>query len=99
MSTFHVPRSKASIKQNRFQFTMPDDPKRVYDIPLLKYLPPKLAVEASELSEIAFTKLLFETYMPDAFDQFEDSEQLQAFMAAWSEASNVTPGESSASPA
>ncbi len=48
---FQVPKSKASIKQNRFEFQMPGSDK-TYSIPLLKFIRPSLTVKIGELSEI-----------------------------------------------
>lgn len=95
---FAVPASKQSIGQNRFEFTLPSAPKKVYSVPLLKYLRPALIVKADTMSELAFTRLLFDEYMPEAFDKLEDADQLQALMEAWQEASGIDAGESSASP-
>lgn len=95
---FAVPASKQSIGQNRFEFTLPDDPEKMYSVPLLKYLKPALVVKAETMSELAFAGMIFEEYLPDAFDKFEDAEQMQAFMEAWGEASGISTGESAASP-
>lgn len=95
---YTVPPSKKSQKQNLFEFCLPDS-DQVYAVPLLQYLKPSLMLAAEDLSEVGLAKLLFDTYLPEAFDRFEDAEQLTAFMDAWSEASGVTPGESPASPA
>lgn len=113
MPVYEVPRSKASIKQNRFEFKMPDGKK--YSVPLLQYIKPSLAqkFDESDLSvdengnlvggdtKEAFDliRLLLDTYFPEAdlFAQFEDAEQFGAWMTAWGEASGVTLGESEAS--
>lgn len=113
MSVYQVPKSKASIAQNRFEFKMPDGKKR--SVPLLEFIKPDLALKIAELEitidaegnrttdpqETAkFVSLVFETYFPgeNLFSQFEDSEQFANWMGAWTEQSGVTPGESSASP-
>ena len=93
---FEVPASKASIKQNRFEFHIPGN-RTVFSIPKLGFLKPALALRVSELSEIAAAKVLFDELLPEAFDLFEDTEQLEAFMAAWQKASGVGVGESQAS--
>lgn len=95
---FAVPKSKQSIKQNRFEFTLPDDPKKIYSVPLLKFLRPAFILQAESLSELAFARLLFDEYLPEAFEKLDDADQLQALMQAWQEASGITAGESSASP-
>ena len=94
---YEVPKGKASVKQNRFEFRMPGKTK-VYSVPKLQYLKPSLALKLDGLSEIDAARLLFAEYLPEAFDQFEDGEQLQDFMAAWTDASGVGLGESGASP-
>lgn len=93
-----VPRSKASLAQNRYRFLMPEPDETVYDVPLLKFLKPSIVLAADELSETAFIKLLFSEYLPGVFDRFEDAEQLSDFMAGWSAASGISTGESEASP-
>jgi hypothetical protein len=93
---YQVPASKASIKQNRFEFQLPGS-KKVHSVPLLKYLKPSLALELEEASELAAAKILFNEYLPEAFPQFEDAEQLEAFLEAWKDASGIGVGESGAS--
>ena len=46
---FEVPASKASIKQNIFEFTIPGS-KKVYSLPLLQYLNADLATEMAVIS-------------------------------------------------
>lgn len=94
---YEVPKGKSSLKQNRFEFKMPGRAK-VYSVPLLQYMKPSLALKLDGLSEVEAARVLFAEYLPEAFDQFEDGEQLQDFMAAWTEKSGVSPGESEASP-
>lgn len=93
---YQVPASKASLKQNRFEFQVPGT-KKIYSVPLLKFLKPKLAFTIQAASEAEAAKALFDEYLPEALDKFEDAEQLGAFMEAWSEASGVSVGESKAS--
>lgn len=93
---YEIPKSKASIGQNRFEFRFPDS-DRVHSVPLLKYLKPSLAMQIVESSEMVGARMLLDTYLGETFEDFEDSEQLQAFMAAWQEASGIALGESQAS--
>jgi hypothetical protein len=93
---FQVPASKASIKQNRFEFQLPGS-KKVHSVPLLKFLKPSLALELEDASEVAAARILFNEYLPEAFAQFEDAEQLGAFLEAWKDASGIGVGESEAS--
>lgn len=91
---YQVPKSKASIKQNRFQFQIPGSTK-VHELPLLKYLPIGIAARLEESSTLAETLEVFgET--ADIVGTL-DSEQLEALMAAWRAESGVTEGESPAS--
>ena len=96
MAVYEVPKSQASLKQNRFEFKLPGSPK-VYDVPLLKFLKPSIAFEIADLSEIELARRLFAEYLPEASQKFEDADQLAAFMSAWTEASGIAPGESKAS--
>lgn len=93
---FEVPRSKRSKSQNQFEFRFPDD-DRTFNVPLLQYIRPALALEFTNGNDVAAVKALFNEYLGDSFGMFEDSEQLQAFMAAWQQASGVSMGESPAS--
>lgn len=47
--TFQVPASKASIKQNLFEFTLPDDDK-VYALPKMQYLDADLSADLTVLT-------------------------------------------------
>lgn len=91
---FQVPQSKKSIRQNRFEF---DIDGTTYSIPLLKYAP----VEAAEAFENdkPIRALMLAANDKAAADIIRslDGEQFQALMDAWTEASDVTPGESPAS--
>ena len=93
---FQVPPSKASIKQNRFEFSLPGS-KKVYSVPKLGFVNPSLILQMEGESEAAAVKALFDEYLPEAFPLFEDSAQLEVFMGAWKEASGVSLGESEAS--
>lgn len=93
---YQVPASKASLKQNRFEFQIPGS-KKIYSVPLLKFLKPALAFRIESATEVEAASALFDEYLPEALEKFEDGEQLGAFMQAWAEASGVTVGESKAS--
>lgn len=100
---FAVPASKRSLKQNRYEFTIPGDKKK-YSIPLAKYLPSG-AVE--RMGELADQVSIFDIL--SFFDDSEvtegtaaavrklDNEQIMALMADWQKESGITVGESSAS--
>ena len=93
---FEVPAPQASIKQNRFEFTLPGS-KKVYSVPKLQFVKPALALSFGELSEVQVANLLFGEYLPDVFPLLEDSTQLEALLNAWKEASGIGVGESGAS--
>jgi hypothetical protein len=114
MPTYEVPASKASIKQNRFEFKMPDGKK--YSVPKLEYIKPSLGMKFAELEvetdpetgeqsadvqqTMELVRSVFQTYFPDkdVFGLFEDSEQMADWMNGWTEASGVDLGKSQASP-
>lgn len=91
---FAVPQSKKSIKQNRFEFEVGGE---TFDVPLLKFAP-VAAMEAFENGK-NITGFLMTADSDRAREALRgmDSEQLDALSDAWSEASDVTPGESAGS--
>lgn len=100
--TFTVPKSKASIAQNRFSFQIG---AKKYSIPLLRYLSGEkievisAAEEKGGMAAVAAAYGLFgESGTPagDAVRQL-DQEQLEALTSAYMDASGVSVGESSAS--
>lgn len=93
---YEVPKSKASLKQNKFEFKFPGNAK-VYSVPLLTFIKPALALRLGQMSEIQIAAEIFSVYLPDATDQFEDATQLEDFMEAWKKASGIDLGESEAS--
>jgi len=94
---YQVPPSKASVKQNRFEFGLPGS-KKVYSVPKLQFVKPSLALTFGELTEVQVANLLFAEYLPEVFPLLEDGSQLEALLNAWKEASEgVGVGESSAS--
>ncbi len=96
---YQVPASKASIKQNRFEFSLPGS-KKVYSVPKLQFVKPSLALSFGEMTEVQVANALFTEYLPEAFPLLEDSSQLQALMEAWqAESEGVGVGESEASAA
>jgi hypothetical protein len=93
---FTVPASKASIKQNRFEFKMPGD-RSTYSVPKLQFVKPSLVLQLDGNKKADIVRLLLDHYVPDLTEKFESIEQLVALYEAWAEASGITPGESSAS--
>lgn len=111
---YAVPPSKASVKQNRFEFTVPGS-KRVHSVPKVQYIKPAYLKQLQDIADgagegDALTKeqqvalyqaqlAMFEHYVPGFTDLFDDSEQIGELMAAWQAESNISLGESSASSA
>ena len=109
---YQVPPSKASIKQNRFEFTVPGS-KKVHSVPKVQYVKPAFLAELQRIADgagegdtltqgqqVALYQAqmrLFEHYVPGFADLFDDSEQIGELMAAWQAESNISLGESSAS--
>lgn len=94
---FQVPKSKASIRQNRFEFQVEEGGK-TYDLPLMKYLPVRV-IEAMNDTDRSFGALLSAFGDGEAAEAVRDldAEQLNALMEAWEEESGITAGESAAS--
>jgi hypothetical protein len=94
---YTVPASKASIKQNRFEFKVPGD-RKVYSVPKMKFLKPSLILDIDqEQKKSGVLRRLLEVYHPGLFDQFDDISQVEALYNAWGEASGIQVGESSGS--
>lgn len=100
--TFVVPKSKASIKQNRFDFQIGS---KKFSVPLLKYIDGEKVDQMAEaegkggIAAIAAAYGLFGDPGTPAGIAVRtlDQEQLEALTNAYMEASGVTVGESSAS--
>lgn len=92
---FEIPKSQASIAQNRFEFTFPGSKKK-YSLPLLKFIRPSLIRDIGQLDEMdGFSKILTEYYPnEDLFAKFDDADQFEAFIEAWKDESGVSLGES-----
>lgn len=89
---FHVPPPTGAT----FEFTLPGD-DTVYRIPLARNLKPTFALRLNGLSEGDAGALLMEELLPGVLDKLDDLEQLEALIRAWTAASGVSVGESSAS--
>lgn len=90
---FQVPASKRSIKQNLFEFTIEDT---TYTVPKMKYLPVRVIAEMETGGLKAVLAAFGDEKAVEAVGEL-DSEQLEALTSAWSDESDITPGESSAS--
>jgi hypothetical protein len=110
--TFQVPKSKASIRQNQFPFRVPGE-KKDRTLPLMQYLNAETRHRFSQSSALAqaagdditpdmvaaagqLQYDLIEQHHP-GLHKLLDGDQIDALVAAWVEASSVTPGESPAS--
>lgn len=96
--TYKVPESKRSVKQNRFEFELPDGTE--VSIPKAKYLTIGQIETLQTLgTEVKLTDLLDLFNEPGSAEAVRtlDAEQLQDLMTAWQEDSGLTLGESSAS--
>lgn len=95
---FEVPQSKKSIRQNRWEFTIPGE-DGTFDVPLMKFAS-IAAMEAFEAGKES-TGLILAADNERARDAIRslDADQVTALLDAWSEASGVTVGESQGSPA
>lgn len=95
---YQVPPSKASIKQNQFEFKLPGD-RKTYSIPKLQYLKPSLIdrFEDGSTPKTDLLRSIFDHYHPGLWESFDDLDQARGFFDAWGEASGITAGESSAS--
>lgn len=90
---FQVPPSKRSIKQNLYEFVIED---KKFTVPLMKFLPVRVIAEMETGGLKAVLAAFGDEDAVAAVGEL-DSEQLEALTTDWSEASNITAGESSAS--
>lgn len=92
---FEVPKSKRSIKQNRYQFKLDG---KTFDVPKAQYLPLRAAKLFDEEKFIAGFLELAEgnKALEDALLGL-DGEQLNALMEDWQKESDVSLGESDTS--
>lgn len=96
---FQVPESKRSLHQNQFEFQLPGD-DTIFRVPKAKYLTSGEVEKLSDKASIAFTDILsiFGKDEAAALAIRElDTEQLEALMEAYTDASGMSLGESSAS--
>jgi len=95
---YAVPKSKASLPENRFEFHFPPS-KRKYSIPHLKFIRPSLAQEIEPMRELQAVRHIINAYFPDEdlVAKFDDQEQFEAWVEAWKKASGIGLGESEAS--
>lgn len=92
--SYTVPDSKKSIKQNRFEFVVAS---KEFSVPLLKFLPVSAAAAFERGDPVEGILEGCDTQSARAAILSLDGEQFDAFIHAWSEASGIELGESSAS--
>lgn len=98
-TVYRVPRSKASLAQNRFQFQLESEIDKLGDkapvrvIPLIKYLPPSLALKVEMMTPQQAIIAIFDVYEKDVLDNFEGLDELEDVVKAWGAASGITLGE------
>lgn len=96
---FQVPESKRSLNQNQFEFQLPGD-DTVYRIPKAKYLTSGEVEKLSNSTRVTFSDILTlfgkDEAAATAIREL-DTDQLEALMNAYTEASGMSLGESSAS--
>ncbi|WEV59672.1 hypothetical protein OZX67_03805 [Bifidobacterium sp. ESL0728] len=100
---YKIQQSAAKKPENQFEFQMPDSDK-VYSVPLLQFISPKLILSLGDVSDpssqMTFTQKLLEYYSTDGMpllDLFDDGQQMMDWFEAWQEASTISLGESKAS--
>jgi hypothetical protein len=91
---YTVPKSQASIAQNRFVFKMPGEAKQ-RSVPLLKFIKPSLVEALDGGEKFAVVRGLLDEYVPGVYDQFEDMEQITDFYTEWAKQSGIDMGKSS----
>lgn len=100
---FKIPPPAGSLKKNRFEFELGEE---VLSLPKLEFVPPEGEDYLDESSEKGLTRYQFiQGFMaaidPDLGKKVAAArlarDQLYALYDAWTSASKVTPGESSAS--
>lgn len=95
---FAVPKSRADLPENRFEFTFPGSRKK-YSIPLLKFIRPTLAADIQLMGDVEATRHIINAYFPDEdlLAKFDDQDQFDAWIEAWRAESGIGLGESEAS--
>lgn len=94
---YQVPASKASIKQNKFEFKVGTT---THSLPKFKFLPLSVieTIEGSDESVTAYLSIFGEKGTPvgDAIRSL-DTDQFTNLIKAWRDDSGIEPGESVAS--
>src|SRR4051812_4106163 len=97
---YNVPPSKASLKKNRFEFTLPgvleEGKLRELSVPLLGFIKPELIIGLEGRSKIEAMRDIVESYYPGSTKGLEGGDQLLGLYNAWAEESGIELGESGA---
>ncbi|HEY4268417.1 MAG TPA: hypothetical protein VGM94_09525 [Galbitalea sp.] len=91
---FEVPKSKRSLKANRFPFKIGT---KSHDVPLLKFAPVEATLLWEQGRDTAGLLACCDKPEVEAALRTLDSDQLDALSDAWIAASRVSPGESESS--
>lgn len=96
---YEVPVSKASIKQNKFEFK---SGAKTYSLPKLQYLSLNQMAPFESIGDQSTTSEIVDAFKPISAEVARvvggfDTEQFRDFFAAWRDASDVAVGESKAS--
>lgn len=99
-TVYRVPKSKASLAQNQFRFQLESEVEKLGEekapvraIPLIKYLPPSLALKVEMMTPQQAIIEIFDVYEKDVLDNFEGLDELEDVVKAWGAASGITLGE------
>ena len=94
---FQVPPSKASFKQNRYEFQLPDD-DTIYSVPKLKFLKPHLLAGLRGQDATGTLIGILDAYYPGlTAEKFDGLDQTEALYLDWAKESGIDLGESSGS--
>ncbi len=97
---YQVPRSKRSLKQNQFEFTIDGDtePERIYSVPLMQFITPSVLRDLAELDMNEFFIRFMDLELPGVLEKLEGGDQLTDLLTAWQADSKLSMGESEGSP-
>jgi hypothetical protein len=88
---YQIPKSQASIKQNRFEFTVEGSDK-TYSVPLLKFLPVASVIAFEDEKQLTGILLAADPATKKILESLT-GEQLEGLTNAWAEESGISQGE------
>jgi hypothetical protein len=89
---YEVPKSKASIKQNRFEFKV-EGKAKTYSVPLLKFITAASVMAFEDNKELRGIMLAADDPVTRGVLEGLDADQLEQLATAWAAESGITPGE------